>query len=46
MEGEVIAAGPGARNEQGHIVALDVKPAIASSSQMVRHRSEARCEEL
>jgi chaperonin GroES len=25
MEGEVIAAGPGARNEQGHIVALDVK---------------------
>ena len=25
MEGEVIAVGPGARNEQGHIVALDVK---------------------
>jgi chaperonin GroES len=25
MEGEIIAAGPGARNEQGHIVALDVK---------------------
>ena len=25
MEGEVIAAGPGARNEQGQIVALDVK---------------------
>ena len=25
MEGEVIAAGPGARNEQGLIVALDVK---------------------
>ena len=25
MEGEVIAAGPGARNEQGTIVALDVK---------------------
>src|ERR1700759_478602 len=25
MEGEVIAAGPGARNEQGHIVALEVK---------------------
>jgi chaperonin GroES len=25
MEGEVIAAGPGARNEQGVIVALDVK---------------------
>jgi chaperonin GroES len=25
MEGEVVAAGPGARNEQGHIVALDVK---------------------
>ena len=26
MEGEVIAAGAGARNEQGQIVALDVKP--------------------
>jgi chaperonin GroES len=25
MEGEVIAAGPGARNEQGQIVGLDVK---------------------
>ena len=25
MEGEVVAAGPGARNEQGHIVALAVK---------------------
>jgi chaperonin GroES len=25
MEGEVIAAGPGSRNEQGAIVALDVK---------------------
>jgi chaperonin GroES len=25
MEGEVIAVGPGARNEQGQIVALDVK---------------------
>jgi chaperonin GroES len=25
MEGEVLAAGPGARNEQGAIVALDVK---------------------
>ncbi|EGG75995.1 10 kDa chaperonin [Gluconacetobacter sp. SXCC-1] len=25
MEGEVISAGPGARNEQGQIVALDVK---------------------
>jgi chaperonin GroES len=25
MEGEVIAAGPGARNEQGQIAALDVK---------------------
>ena len=24
MEGEVIAAGPGARNEQGQLVALDV----------------------
>jgi chaperonin GroES len=25
MEGVVVAAGPGARNEQGHIVALEVK---------------------
>jgi chaperonin GroES len=25
MEGEVIAAGPGARDEQGQVVALDVK---------------------
>ena len=25
IEGEVVAAGPGARNEQGQIVALDVK---------------------
>jgi chaperonin GroES len=25
MEGEVVAAGPGARNEQGQIVALQVK---------------------
>ena len=25
MEGEVVAAGPGARNEQGEIVALEVK---------------------
>jgi chaperonin GroES len=25
MEGEVVAAGPGARNEQGLVVALDVK---------------------
>ena len=25
MEGEVIAAGPGARNEQGQLVPLDVK---------------------
>jgi chaperonin GroES len=25
MEGEVIAAGPGARNEQGQIIALEVK---------------------
>ena len=27
MEGEVVAVGPGARNEQGQIVALDVKAA-------------------
>src|SRR6202166_3011486 len=25
MEGEVVAAGPGARDEQGHVVALEVK---------------------
>ena len=25
MEGEVVAVGPGARDEQGHIVALEVK---------------------
>jgi len=25
MEGEVVAVGPGARNEQGQLVALDVK---------------------
>jgi chaperonin GroES len=25
MEGEIIAVGPGARNEQGQLVALDVK---------------------
>ena len=32
MEGEVVAVGPGARNEQGAVVALDVK---------VGHRGEA-----
>jgi chaperonin GroES len=26
MEGEVVAVGPGARNEQGQIVVLEVKP--------------------
>ena len=25
MEGEIVATGPGARNEQGHVVALGVK---------------------
>ncbi|MDE8343022.1 MAG: co-chaperone GroES [Acidocella sp.] len=25
MEGEIVAAGPGARNEAGHLVALEVK---------------------
>ena len=25
MEGEIVAAGPGARNETGHLVALEVK---------------------
>jgi chaperonin GroES len=25
MEGDVVAAGPGARDEQGHVVALEVK---------------------
>ena len=43
MEGEIIAAGPGARNEQGHIVALDVKGRRPRAvRQVVRHRSEAR----
>ena len=27
MEGEIVAVGPGARNEQGQIVPLEVKPA-------------------
>jgi chaperonin GroES len=26
QEGEIVAAGPGARNERGELVALDVKP--------------------
>ena len=26
MEGEIVAVGPGARNEKGELVALDVKP--------------------
>ena len=26
MEGEVVAVGPGARNEEGHVVALEVRP--------------------
>jgi chaperonin GroES len=26
MEGEIVAVGPGARNEQGQLVQLDVKP--------------------
>ena len=26
QEGEIVAAGPGARNEKGELVALDVKP--------------------
>ena len=26
QEGEIVAAGPGARNEQGQLVPLDVKP--------------------
>ncbi|NPU10528.1 co-chaperone GroES [Bradyrhizobium sp. 83012] len=26
QEGEIVAAGPGARNDQGHLVPLDVKP--------------------
>jgi len=26
MQGEVVAVGPGARNEKGEVVALDVKP--------------------
>jgi chaperonin GroES len=32
QEGEVIAVGPGARDEQGEIIALDVKPGDACCS--------------
>ena len=43
MEGEVVAAGPGARNEQGAIVALDVKAGDrVLFGKWSRHRGEAR----
>ena len=43
MEGEVIAAGPGARNEQGAIVALDVKAGDrVLFGKWSRHRGQAR----
>ena len=32
MEGEIVAAGPGARDEAGKLVPLDVKEATASCS--------------
>ena len=32
MEGEIVAAGPGARDEAGKLVPLDVKAATASCS--------------
>ena len=43
MEGEVIAVGPGARDEAGKLVPLDVKAKRPHSvRQVVGHRSEAR----
>ena len=45
MEGEIIAVGPGARNEQGAIVALDVKAGdrcCSASGPAPRSRSTAR----
>jgi chaperonin GroES len=42
QEGEVIATGPGARNEQGEITALDVKAGRSRAlRQMVRHGNPA-----
>ena len=43
MEGEVIAVGPGARDEAGKLVPLDVKDGDRIPiRQMVRHRGETR----
>ena len=42
MEGEVVAVGPGARNEQGQIVTLDVKAGDHPVRQVVGHRGETR----
>ncbi len=38
QEGEIVAAGPGARNEQGQQVALDVKPGDRVLFGKPRHR--------
>ena len=40
QEGEVIAVGPGARNEKGEIVALDVQ--AGDVREVVRHRGQDR----
>ncbi len=45
MQGEIIAAGPGARNEAGAIVALDVKAGdkvLSASGRAPRSRSTAK----
>jgi co-chaperonin GroES (HSP10) len=42
QEGEVIAVGPGARDEAGKLVALDVKGRPRALRQVVRHRGEDR----
>jgi len=42
MEGEIVAAGPGARDEAGKLVPLDVKAGPHPVRQVVRHRGEAR----
>ena len=43
MEGEVVAVGPGARDEKGTLVPLDVKAGRPHPvRQVVRHRDQAR----
>ena len=43
QEGEVIAAGPGARDENGKLVPLELKAGDrVAVRQMVRHRGQAR----